>query len=244
MKKLRSLALFLFAGILLLSSCQKDDEIVAEVVTFESLSVPVSGYWNGSDKSGSFTSGKLTLPNYYNSSWETWSGFSYSQQNNVSTPGFENQYSVFSKTNGKNTFAIYYPSWEGDAFISFPDHEMHGIRSMDICNTTYSALSMKNGDSYCKKFGGTTGNDPDWFKVDVSGYDKDGTKTGTVTVYLSDFRASNAAGDYILDKWTTIDLSALGRIHHIGLEFSSTDAGAYGINTPTYLCLDNVKYIP
>jgi hypothetical protein len=117
------------------------------------------------------------------------------------------------------------------------------VKSVDVCNNTYAALSMKNGDSYCKKFGGTTGSDPDWYSVTLNGYDKNGQKVGSVTCYLADFRFADSSKDFIVNKWTTIDLSSLGKIHQLAFEFGSSDSGAYGINTPTYVCLDNIRYV-
>lgn len=243
MKNYPLLALFLITGTVLNSSCQKEDTVVTETINFESLTVPAAGYWNGSDGSGSFSSGKMKFENIYNTSWQTWAGFAYSRLNDTSTRGFGNQFSVFCKTNADNKFALFYPPFEGTVLVSFPEKESHAVKSIDLCNTTYAALSMKNGDTYCKKFGGNMGSDPDWFKVTIDGFDPGGAKTGSVNFYLADFRSADVSGDYILDKWSTVDLSPLGKINHLGFTFSSSDTGVYGINTPTYLCLDNIKYI-
>jgi len=216
---------------------------VSETITFESLSVPATGYWCGSDGSGTFSSGKMTFQNFYNSSWQTWSGFAYSKLNDTATQGFGNQFSVYCKTNADNKFALFYPPFDGNATFSFAENESHPIKSLDLCNTTYAALSMKNGDTYCRKFGGTSGNDPDWFKVTIHGFDQSGAATDSVTCYLADFRSADSSKDYIMDKWLTVDVSAMGKINHLTFEFSSSDAGTYGINTPTYLCLDNIRYL-
>lgn len=242
MKSYRLLALVILSCGFIFSSCQKEDTTVYQTVTFENLAVPSSGFWNGSDASGSFTSGKLIFTNQFNASWQTWSGFSYAQKNDVTTQGFGNQYSVFDSSNGNNRYALFYPSFDGNVFASFPSNEVHLMKSIDLCNNTYAALSMKNGDAYTKKFGGTTGNDPDWFKVTVNGYDQNGAKVGSVTCYLADFRFSESSKDFILNRWTTVDLTSLGKINKLTFEFSSSDTGTYGINTPTYVCLDNIKY--
>jgi hypothetical protein len=34
-----------------------------------------------------------------------------------------------------------------------------------VTNTTYAYNSMRDGDMFAKKFGGPTGNDPDWYKL-------------------------------------------------------------------------------
>jgi hypothetical protein len=237
------ISVFIFGGTLF-TSCKKGDSAVqTQVIDFESQQVPQSGYWNGSDGSGSFTAGTMKFENQYSASWGTWAGFAYSQKNDVTTAGYTNEFSVFDAANQKNKFAVFYPSFETNIFVSFPTGEEHVIQSMDFCNNSYAALSMKNGDSYSKKFGGTTGTDPDWFKVTVNGYNASGAKVSSVDIYLADFRFTDSSKDYILSKWTTFDLSSLGKVHQVTFVFSSSDNGMFGINTPTYVCLDNIKYV-
>jgi hypothetical protein len=228
----------------LFTSCKKgDSETQTQVIDFESMQVPSAGYWNGSDGSGSFTAGTMKFENQFSKSWGTWAGFSYSHKNDVTTASYTNEFSVFDTSNKQNKFAVFYPSFEQSIFVSFPSGEEHIIQSMDFCNNTYAGLSMKNGDSYSKKFGGTSGTDQDWFKVTVNGYNKSGAKVGSVDVYLADFRNGDSSKDYILSKWTTFDLSSLGKVHQVTFVFSSSDNGIYGINTPTYVCLDNIRYV-
>ncbi len=237
------ISVLIFGGCMI-SSCKKSDNGPQTlVIDFETLQVPQSGYWSGSDGSGSFTAGAMKFENQYSKSWGTWAGFSYSQKNDVTTAGFTNEFSVFDANNKQNKFAVFYPSFEQSIFVTFPSGEEHVIQSMDLCNNTYAGLSMKNGDSYSKKFGGTSGTDQDWFKVTVNGYNKSGTKVSSLDVYLADFRFSDSSKDYILSKWTTFDLSSLGKVHQVTFVFSSSDNGIYGINTPTYVCLDNIRYV-
>ncbi len=227
----------------IITSCHKEDVYYFPTVDFETLTIPSSGYWNGSDASGSFAAGILKFNNSFNASWKTWAGFAYSQKSDFTTKGYENQYSVFDSKNGNNKYALFYPSFDASIFAAFPANELHQIQSMDLCNSTYTALSMKNGDSYCKKFGGITGTDPDWFKITIIGYDQNGLKTGSVNYYLADFRFPDFEKDFVINKWTTVDLTALGKINQLSFEFSSSDTGSYGINTPTYVCLDNIMYM-
>jgi hypothetical protein len=236
--------IYVLLGIVFItSSCRKtNDAAQTQVIDFESLTVPSAGYWNGSDGSGSFMAGIMKFENIYTASWQTWAGFSYSQKSDVTTPGYINEYSVFDPANQNNKFAIFYSDFGEDLFVSFPTGEEHIIQSVDLCNNTYTGLSMKNGDAYCKKFGGTTGNDPDWFKVTINGYDKSGAKIGSLDVYLADFRFTDSSKDYLISKWTTFDLSSLGKVNKLTFAFSSSDIGIYGINTPTYVCLDNIRY--
>lgn len=230
--------------ILFLVSCHKEDaeNIEIKTIDFENLTIGSQGYWNGSDLSGDFTSGGMTFSNNYSSSWGSWDGFAYSQKADVLTAGFGNQFSVFDSSNGTNKFGIYYPPFGADAYASFPAGAERRIRSISVCNDTYAALSIKNGDGFAKKFGGSTGNDQDWYKLTVIGYNAAGDSIGAVNFYLADYRFSSNSNDYIINKWTPVDLTSLGKVNKITFRFSSTDNGTWGMNTPATVCVDNIRY--
>lgn len=243
MKKFNVSAVLLLM-ILFLVSCHKEDaeNIEIKTIDFENLTIGSQGYWNGSDLSGDFTSGGMTFSNNYSSSWGSWDGFAYSQKADVLTAGFGNQFSVFDSSNGTNKFGIYYPPFDADAYASFPAGAERRIRSISVCNDTYAALSIKNGDGFAKKFGGSTGNDQDWYKLTVIGYNAAGDSIGAVNFYLADYRSSNNSNDYIINKWTPVDLTSLGKVNKITFRFSSTDNGTWGMNTPATVCVDNIRY--
>ena len=132
--------------------------------------------------------------------------------------------------------------YDADAFASFPASTEYAVRSINVCNSTYTALSMKNGDSFTKKFGGSTGNDKDWFKMTVVGFNAAGDSVKSVSFYLADYRFDDNSKDYIVNKWTTVDLSSLGKINKMTFRFASTDNNNWGMNTPAYVCFDNLKY--
>jgi hypothetical protein len=104
---------------------------------------------------------------------------------------------------------------------------------------------MRNGDSFAKKFGGENGDDPDWFKLTITGQDVAGAVTGEVDFYLADFRFANNTQDYIVHDWTFVDLTSLGD-HVKCLEFGlfSSDSGQYGMNTPSYFAMDHLTLVP
>ncbi|MCF0181244.1 MAG: DUF4465 domain-containing protein, partial [Muribaculaceae bacterium] len=79
----------------------------------------------------------------------------------------------------------------------------------------------------------------DWYKVTISGKDIDGNEK-CVDAYLADFRSDNEAEHYILDKWKWVDLSGLGKVTELNFTLSSTDNGAWGMNTPGYFCMDDL----
>jgi hypothetical protein len=205
-------------------------------------------YWNGSDESGGFTSGSAYFLNTNISDWNYWEGWSYSNTIDTTTAGYTNQYSAYTggAYSGDNYGVYYEPMMSALApTITFLSTSPVTVTDAYFTNTTYAALSMLNGDSFAKKFGGETGDDPDWFKLMIRGIDGDGNYTSnSVEFYLADYRFEDNTLDYIVDEWTGVDLSALGPV--IGLEFdlSSSDVGAWGMNTPAYVAMDNLNTVP
>jgi hypothetical protein len=100
---------------------------------------------------------------------------------------------------------------------------------------------MRDGDTFAKKFGGDSGADPDWFKLSVYGTDAGGALLPqSVEFYLADFRGDN---DYIVDTWELLDLSSLAAAHQLYFNFSSSDVGDFGMNTPGTFAIDDIAYV-
>ena len=220
-------------------SCQKEEEEI-DYITFEKLPLPDEGYWNGSDGSGGFTAGNAFFPNTF-TDWgggvTSWMGFGYSNHTDQTTPGYENQYSCYagSGATGSEIFCIISV---GDTMIfDIPEK----VEFMYVSNSTYAALSMKNGDQFAKKFGGDDGNDPDYFYLILTAIDKENFKIGTVTIGLADYTSEDNSDDYISNMWTKIPLIDFGYLKKIAFSFESSDTSIYGINTPAYACIDNIK---
>lgn len=207
--------------------------------TFEELTLGSTGFWNGSDGSGKFTCGQFSFHNNYNAEFASWTGFSYTNHNDSVTPGWMNQYSSIagSGAGGSAIYAIAYVSGTTKITLGNPD----SLAGFYITNSTYAFLSMRNGDDYTKKFGGASGNDPDYFRLIIDGIDEEGDTTGTVTFYLADFRAEDSAKDYMVKTWEWVDLNTLGVVSELHFSLESTDMGAWGMNTPAYFCLDNLN---
>jgi hypothetical protein len=225
----------------------------AQVIDFEDLTVPAAGYYNGSDGAGGFTSRGARFNNSYSGGFA--SGWSYSRITDTTTPGFTNQYSAYNLPAGGGDSSPTYGivsnfNYSGPAvadtsvgLITLPP----GTRpaAMRVTNTTYAALSMKNGDSFAKKFGGPTGNDPDFFLLTVQGRDGLGALTGAVDFYLADYRFADNSQDYIVSTWTTVNLSSLpATTSELTFRLTSLDVGMFGINTPAYFALDNLSVTP
>ncbi len=210
------------------------------VAKFDDLSLTPESFWNGSDLSGSFKSGDVTFLNSFNIDWQNWSGFAYSNMSDVTTPGYGNQYSAITGKGYEESsnYAVCYPSPTADMGITLPGR----ITGFFVTNSTYAYLSMKNGDAFAKKFGGETGNDPDFFKLVIETLDAIGQPVDTLDFYLADFRSVDNSKDYILNNWTWVDLSAMKLTGNLRFSLSSGDNSFGFMNTPGYFCIDNLNY--
>ncbi|MBA4323127.1 MAG: PEP-CTERM sorting domain-containing protein [Odoribacter sp.] len=236
--KMRSLLMTALAVLLLSVSCEKKKPVI-DSVTFEDLPLGSSGFWNGSDGSGGFSSGNIFFINHYNNQYISWSAFAYSNHTDKVTPDFNNQYSAIAGNgaNGSEKYGVYYYSGVPDTLkFSIPEK----IIQISVCNSTYAYHAVKNGNAFCKKFGGDTGNDPDWFILTLTAIDSNGDPAGVVDINLADFRFTDNSKDYIANAWTDIDLSAFGFIKALKFEMSSSDSGIWGMNNPGYVCIDNI----
>jgi hypothetical protein len=245
----------------------------AQPVTFEGLPVDGQGYYNGDTAAGSplrdnytivgtgsnfgeteyfqrWETGRNQFNNNYTPAFGSWNGWVWSRVADATTPGFQNQYAAAPGGGadgqggihpGQN-YAVAYGVSPRSAFFNLPAGST--LQSLELSNTTYVALSMRDGDMFSKKFGGPTGNDPDFFSVTFTGHDGQdatGNLLGSITVFLADYRFANNALDYILTDWLTVDLAPLNAARSVALTFESSDVGPFGINTPTYLALDNLR---
>jgi hypothetical protein len=224
--------------VLAIYSCEKD-EPSREIISFEELDPGEDGIWNGSDGSGGFTSGNAFFPVDFNAEWDSWRGFAYSNHRDTQTPGYGNQYSCYAG-GGANRSDVFALVFDGDT-ITFTVPET--LEKISVANSTYAALSMKEGDDYAKKFGGEDGSDPDFFHLIITGLDESGEVTGTMKVALADFTYDDPAEDYISNAWSEVPLEFMGTVKRLAFAFDSSDKGDWGINTPRYACIDNITGI-
>lgn len=229
----------------------------AQTVNFEDLSLAPDSFYNGgpTDNSDGWSSGGVGFGNTFTDfggGFTGWTGWSYSNVSDTTTPGFGNQYAAYTGS-GFGGSGIYAVGFNGNNdFISLQAGQT--FESIYVTNTTYAALSMLNGDSFAKKFGddpsttGTVETDfADYFSVVFTGFDDvDGTgiETGSVEFFLADYRFVDDADDYVIDDWTLVDLSGLGAARSLTIDFTSSDVGGFGINTPQYVAIDNLAIVP
>ncbi len=214
------------------------------IATFDELPLSANSFWNGSDLSANnIVQGDLIFPTNWDTSFGGYlaSGFAYSNMTDSVTSSFANIYSAkpASGFNNSANYAITYGDW------FFETSTPLVLNSARITNSTFAFNSMRDGDNFAKKFGGSTGNDPDFFSVTFTGYlnGQPAPNGNPVTFYLADFRFEDNSLDYIVRDWRLVDLSPLGTyVDSITYNFASSDNGEFGINTPTYFCIDQVIY--
>lgn len=215
----------------------------AIVVTFDELAGDIvtakGSYFNGYAEGAPTGSWQTAQGVSFNT--QQWGpGWSYSNVNDTTTAGHLNQFASATGTGsgGAGNYAI--ASGDG-AYLNLPANTR--IESLLISNATYPHLSMRDGDSFAKKFGGSNGDEPDFFKVTFTGYSDvggTGASTGSADFYLADFRNLSNEPDYIVDDWRLVDLAGLGDARSVALSFDGSDIGAWGLNTPRYAAFDNI----
>ena len=204
--------------------------------------------FNGADLGGGFESQTVDFNNLFTDFGAgcCWSGWSYSNTADTTTPGATNQYSaiVGNGANGSANFGVAFDGIAGGGgvrpIITLPQNSQPV--SVMVTNTTYAALSMQQGDGFAKMFGGPSGNDPDWFRLHVAGWDEADSPVAEVVFYLADYRSSDNSEDYILADWIELDLTPLQGLNvaKLAIGFSSSDVGPFGINTPLYVAIDDL----
>lgn len=151
---------------------------------------------------------------------------------------------------GSNTFAICNGYTDNNSMSSCSRMNLTGgaelyVTSLDVCNSSYTWGTMMNKNPL--------GSTPDqnlqeakgWFKVEFYGYDAQGNPTNggkPVEFYLADYRDGSTTATPAVSTWRTVDLTALGKVNAIEINFKGSDTGDYGLNTPAYCCIDNVTF--
>ncbi len=179
--------------------------------------------------------------------YDVWYGFAPSKSDDVTDysstsfyPGHQLNAITGKGANGAAYMVGYWSSFdEGDKLslatatlsIKHDDGEVFAPESVKITNTTLAYYSNLNGTNGCKKF-----DEGDEFVLNIYGEDAHGIQRGPVTVKL-------ASGVNFLKTWQLVDLTPLGEVVGIYFTMNSTDTGKFGINTPTYFALDDLRSV-
>lgn len=192
-----------------------------------------------------FLDGPLYFPCVYDTGfgYQYWSsGFAYSNVRDSITSGFGNQYAA--RPGGGFNSSNYAVSYGQGNKIKVDHSQVDLISGFYVSNTTYTYKSMRDGDFVAKKFGGLTGNDPDYFILKINRFAGGVLDTNTLRISLADFRDTNNIADFILETWQYVPLrftqqSSTFLMDSLLLTLESSDTGQFGINTPLYFAVDS-----
>jgi len=214
------------------------------VVDFEDLQMSADTFYNGIDGTTEFNSENFVFPVTYDTAWGGYwaSGFAMSTMTDTATGDATNLYSAYTASPGNNAYAVANVG-AGPVTLNSPVvFEQEFVwESVQITNGTYAYKSMLNGDLFAKKFGGATGDDPDYFFIRIVAEGSGGKDS--LDFYLADFRFTDNTQDYIIDDWTEVDLTSLPtNSTSLTFQMFSSDTGLFGINTPLFFALDDLTY--
>lgn len=208
------------------------------ITDFETFTLTTNSFYKDTNSVPFQTQGVLFRHEWANGQFPYWSGgFSYTNKNDTTNGNFMNLYNCRAGKGYNNSEKYATGQNNATMVLKAPYDKLDGFY---ITNTTYAYKSMKNGDQFAKKFGGTTGNDPDWFKVTAKGYFAGALKTDSAVFYLADFRFANNSADYIVQNWQWFNTSNLGEVDSVKFFMYSSDTTGGYINTPAFFSLDEV----
>jgi hypothetical protein len=224
------------------------------VIDFEDLTVPVTGYFNGSTlHSGTIGSTEVfeysSFPGIFKVSYtlqngyDYWSGTAYSNQTDLSTADWTN-FSAYANypdgggANGSVNYGIGF-MWNPNFVQPFSDTLRFELPTCS-CSITPEGLYVTNSVWNYHYINGTDGSgagkyiDGDYYKITFKGLNSYNKYTGTeVEFYLADFRDGKTD---IISDWTWVDLTSIGETFGLEIVFSSSDDF-----TPSYYCIDNIS---
>jgi len=219
------------------------------VADFESLTLGTDTFYENHSGLSWFTSNatfRYTWDTSFGGFWGD--GFSYTNKNNPTNGTYHNMYAAITGKgfNNSNTYVTAWSGYGDGMRIKLASTEK-SVAGFYITNSTYAYKTMLNGGGPARAFGDTLhthsgmapGNYPDWFKLTVYGYKNGSKKTDTTEFYLADYRFADNSKDYIVKTWQWVDCSGLGAVDSVSFKLTSSDTSKYGINNPTYFCLDN-----
>ncbi len=148
------------------------------------------------------------------------------------TPYIVGNWDVYQETQiaSSNTCEIHIKGKNGEYARTFYP------QSIKATNTTYTYYTMLHGNSFAEKF-----KEGDWLILTISARTPDGG-TRSIDFYLANCQGADQSKWFVKD-WAEIDLTSLGEVVNLSFRLASSDNGAYGMNTPAYFAIDDLKTI-
>lgn len=208
--------------------------------SFENYSLPNDSFDNGSSGTKEFKDAGVISPVFWDTTWGGfWAGgWALSNQTDSTREGTNGLYQSITGTaaHGSN----YLVGQNGSQMKSPGPGIAFSFVSVSVTNSSYTYHSMRDGDAFAKKFGGTDGNDPDYLILNITGRSDGSWYKDTVQFALADFRFADNSKDYIVSDWQEVFIYSLSSVDSLYFFLTSSDTGQFGINTPSFFILDNV----
>lgn len=226
MKMIKFMAFLMFGGLVLASCSEEKDDTLT--VTFEGEYFDAlidDAQYNGSKiYSGAeykWTDAATQLSGeVVKADWSAWgygfgwdNGFAISNYVNPDAASYTEQLSV---AKAQGNFAVAYAD---NSTLKFADGKEREIVSMDLSPVAYAYNSMKKacGAGY-------------EFDVIMTFTKADGTQNKYIVALAKDTEVQDGFKTYIVNQ----------KAVSVTFTFDGTDKGNYGLNTPTYVAIDNV----
>ncbi len=173
---------------------------------------------------------------------------------------YNNQMSVYNTTStdganvnaghSGNNFAVVYgyqdfynSQWMAKPSFSFIRKKT--LKGLWFCNSSYTYGVIMKGNQFgasgvatplSKQVDGN-GNYIGYFQVELECYNENGELLATYVQTLADYR--NGKKQDPVTTWTYWPINQ-ANVKTVKLNFSGSDTGDYGLNTPAYICLDDI----
>ncbi len=205
---------------------------------FSSGAIALSKYNYRSDSAAGKTSGT----NW----WYTWEN-QCSVYNTASTDGAN----TGAGHSGSNFAVVYgYSDFGNTEWMAKPEFYFDSPRKFKglwYCNTAYTYGVIINGNQFgtsgvatpLSNLKDSDGNNIGYFQVNIECYDVDGNLITTVSKLLADYRYDKPTVSPVT-TWTYWDIN-VADVQSVKFNFEGSDVDPiYGLNTPAYLCIDDV----
>lgn len=122
---------------------------------------------------------------------------------------------------------------------SFSFDEEYTLKELWFCNNAYTYGVMKFGNSFgsigvAQSLESSNG----YFKVILECYDGNGVRVATKEQYLAEYRNGYDKVEPVT-TWTKWEIN-VQNVKTVKFNFQGSDTGDWGLNTPAYICIDDI----
>lgn len=162
-----------------------------------------------------------------------WAGFTLTNKTtHTANADYNNPYesACGGAKSGKNYLVWYDTAFTGGDSISAP--VAREISGFYVTNTTYTENVILNGNFAARALT----EEGDSLTLKITGYDVNGKPGKTINYNLA---MVHEGALYYVKAWRWVDLTPLGKVASIKFVIDGSDTGQWGLNTPTYFCMDD-----